>query len=499
MSPWWIVSLALSAPVGPIPVQGMLLDANGAPVTGTQTVTIRLYGPEEASPFVETTAAIAFAGGGFAAEVGGASGPDVSAFASRESLWVTFELNGIESDRVRVGASPLAMVARHAVDAEQLGGLPAERYAAFDEDGGLPLAGADAGCAGGADVGRLRYGPSGFQGCTPDGWRTLAFQEDVDAEVDALISSDNAFAAADQALDGRVSSLESSSSNLTGRVGTLETGASALSGRVTTVETTLSAPAAPVGQVVALLSNTAPSGFLLMNGQTIDKVANPEYADLVTQLQALGFGSGNTATVPNWNDGRVITSSSAALSGGAAALSVGTQATSQNLTVSATGTATIARNQFDTGAMSASGGSWSAGSLPSLSWPTYTVPNHSHSKGDMVAAIGSAGGNIGSLAFEADNAYNGAGCTYTVTGGGMGGCQNGYRNHNTRIYGNTGGWSGDTSRSGGSWSAGSSPSLSWPTYAKSYTGDASGSVSVSGSASMDLRRGLVKYAIRFRS
>jgi hypothetical protein len=120
MSLGLLSSLALAA-TGLIPVQGALVDAGGAPVSGTHTVHVTLWHDDAATtPAWEADQTVAFADGAFATNLS----VDLSLFSLHPDLSLSLRLDGgADSGRVPVGWAPRAA---WAADAGTLGGeLPA--------------------------------------------------------------------------------------------------------------------------------------------------------------------------------------------------------------------------------------------------------------------------------------------------------------------------------------------------------------------------------------
>jgi hypothetical protein len=107
----WLLALAWGATPGLIPVQGVLLNGDGAPRVGTAEVTVRLYADDSAiTPFFDEVISTSFADGAFALSLGAAVGDplDLELFATHPTARMSVEVGGVESARTSIGASPFA-------------------------------------------------------------------------------------------------------------------------------------------------------------------------------------------------------------------------------------------------------------------------------------------------------------------------------------------------------------------------------------------------------
>jgi hypothetical protein len=137
-SMWWsaVFSVAWSLSSVPLPVQGVITDASGAPATGTHEVTFTLVLDEPGGPRAVLSEAldVAFDGGRFSVFLGAAGTPLVPEdLASEHPLTLAISMPGAPpSTPVSVGWSGRAA---WALDAGSLGGTPASGWVAEAETG----------------------------------------------------------------------------------------------------------------------------------------------------------------------------------------------------------------------------------------------------------------------------------------------------------------------------------------------------------------------------
>lgn len=106
-----------------LPVQGVMTDADGAPLHGTRAITVTLDAPGAAvHPIATIPATVAFQDGAFSA----ALPVDLASLANAVDLTVAITVDGVTSAPVEVGWAPLAAWAH---DAGRLGGTPAASWA----------------------------------------------------------------------------------------------------------------------------------------------------------------------------------------------------------------------------------------------------------------------------------------------------------------------------------------------------------------------------------
>lgn len=204
----WISLLAVAAPIGTVPVQGVL-SAPGSLVDGPTPLTLTLRAG--ATVVVHEAQVVHLVGGSFATALGATTGGfDLASLAGADALTLTVTVNGLESPAVPVGWAPRAA---WAADAGRLGGQLASVYAvkgqiawsdldaatippsateAYAAGSGLSLTartfsatgGGAAGsvaltatsldaCPASVSPGTIRYDGAAFQGCTPTGWQPL--------------------------------------------------------------------------------------------------------------------------------------------------------------------------------------------------------------------------------------------------------------------------------------------------------------------------------------
>ncbi len=148
MSCWFAVMSLVSAAElpAPIPVQGWLSDAGGAPLAGTFVADFRIYGDPDLAPEDELWSDdlnVAFDQGRFTAMLGSDAALDANVFASDQPRWLTVSVNGgAESQPILLGYVPFAAFAVRAAsaatadDAAMLGGAA---RAAFVEESELAV------------------------------------------------------------------------------------------------------------------------------------------------------------------------------------------------------------------------------------------------------------------------------------------------------------------------------------------------------------------------
>lgn len=145
-----LASPALAAPPR-VPVQGVLTDADGAPIEGALDVAFALYPDADAAePVWRETQRIAFERGVFAVYLGAVAPLDPSVFDEHRAVWLGIAVDGDEEmSRVEIATAPYAAFAAYAGDAETVGGQGPEAFAAaghrhgWDEIDGIPAALAD--------------------------------------------------------------------------------------------------------------------------------------------------------------------------------------------------------------------------------------------------------------------------------------------------------------------------------------------------------------------
>lgn len=127
----WL-GLAWSAPVA-VPVQGMLSDAGGQPLTGEHALTFRVFRESTSAGEVSSTQTVSFAAGAFAATVS-----LEPTFLANADLMVAITVGGVETTAVPVGWAPRAGFAVEAGNAAQLGGTAAAAF--YRSPSGVPWA-----------------------------------------------------------------------------------------------------------------------------------------------------------------------------------------------------------------------------------------------------------------------------------------------------------------------------------------------------------------------
>ncbi len=125
-----LLALALATPT--IPIAGHLVDAVGAPINGSRSLTFRVYDqPSGGAPLHTETVAVSLGDGAFAASIGASPTLADGFYATHTELWLSVSVGGDpESERVAVARSPFAWHAERASDADLLGGVPPEAYRA---------------------------------------------------------------------------------------------------------------------------------------------------------------------------------------------------------------------------------------------------------------------------------------------------------------------------------------------------------------------------------
>lgn len=104
---WWL-ALAFA---GGIPVQGMMTDAQGAPLDGSSVVVFRLHDGDVVAHLYESTQTVHFAGGGFAAALDGVAS---SLFRDHADVRLSVEVGGVRSPTVALSLAPYAAYASYA-------------------------------------------------------------------------------------------------------------------------------------------------------------------------------------------------------------------------------------------------------------------------------------------------------------------------------------------------------------------------------------------------
>jgi hypothetical protein len=114
-----LAPLVLASP-GPVPIQGLVHSADGAPIQGTRDVTVALWNDETGGTAWSSTAPVTFVDGAFATMLQ----VDLDRFAADPSQWLSIQLVGdAPSERVPVGFAPVAGYALRAGDAATVGQL----------------------------------------------------------------------------------------------------------------------------------------------------------------------------------------------------------------------------------------------------------------------------------------------------------------------------------------------------------------------------------------
>jgi hypothetical protein len=145
---WWLAGwVAFAAPLGELPIQGSISGADGAPLNGSASVRFRLWPSASGGVAVhDATQTLVVSDGVFATALGAGGTLDLALFATNPQTWVSITVDGVESDRVAVGAAPYAAWAHRAGDAGSLGGAAPSEYVrwtnGYTPGAGLTLTGA---------------------------------------------------------------------------------------------------------------------------------------------------------------------------------------------------------------------------------------------------------------------------------------------------------------------------------------------------------------------
>jgi hypothetical protein len=123
-----------------VPFSGILADAASTPLTGAQTVTFTLFdAAENGTPlWTEIQTVSADARGQYAAYLGSSVALPLDIFRAEQARWLEVSVNGRAQPRTMLVAVPYAL---KAMDAETLGGRPADRFLVAGADGRLQTAG----------------------------------------------------------------------------------------------------------------------------------------------------------------------------------------------------------------------------------------------------------------------------------------------------------------------------------------------------------------------
>ena len=139
MRTWtWLVGLAAivlsaapayAAAPGLLPMQGYLVDANGAPIDGATEIVFALYDADtDATPLFEETQSVTIDKGMFTAYVGQVEELDLALFRDQPVLYASMTIDGEELlPRVQLGSVPYAAYAQYcgAVDFADVTNVPA--------------------------------------------------------------------------------------------------------------------------------------------------------------------------------------------------------------------------------------------------------------------------------------------------------------------------------------------------------------------------------------
>jgi len=106
---------AVSGAAETIPVQGLLTDSQGVPLTASVEVTFSLYDTDEGgTPIWQETVAVEVDNGLFSVYLGQAVALDLSLFKDHQELWLGIQVaEDQEMNRVYLGNVPFAAYARH--------------------------------------------------------------------------------------------------------------------------------------------------------------------------------------------------------------------------------------------------------------------------------------------------------------------------------------------------------------------------------------------------
>ena len=115
-----------------IPLQGVLVDADGAPIDGDADVTFRLYTTEtDGVPLFEETQSLMLSDGGFVAYLGDVTSLDLAWFRDNDAIFLSAQVAGDEEmmPRVLLASVPWSGFALYCGDAATLGGASATDFA----------------------------------------------------------------------------------------------------------------------------------------------------------------------------------------------------------------------------------------------------------------------------------------------------------------------------------------------------------------------------------
>lgn len=195
------------------------------------------------------------------------------------------------------------------------------------------------------------------------------------------------------------------------------------------------AVSAPAGTVNPYAGSTAPTGWLLCAGQAVSRTT---YADLFSVVSTT-YGSGDGSTTFNLPDlrGRVIAGEDDM--GGTAA----NRLTSGASGIAGTTLGAVGGNQVHTLTADQSGLKAHSHANTLTGTTTFADTGHSHAgQGSLHALIGATNGDAARIGYNAGGVYANP-STYSIQGGSLLTYQN--FNHNTPVYGSTGGPSSSAS------------------------------------------------------
>jgi microcystin-dependent protein len=195
----------------------------------------------------------------------------------------------------------------------------------------------------------------------------------------------------------------------------------------------------PAGAVSPFAGATAPTGWLLCGGQPVSRAT---YSDLFAAI-GTSYGVGDGSTTFNLPDlrGRVIAGRDMDMTG-VGGNGVQNRLTSTTITSGATGLGNNGGSQTHTLSSDESGIRSHTHSNSLTGTTTFAADGHTHGRGDYHAAVGATNGDAGRIAYQASGVYTNP-STYSVTGGNL--VVNPNFNHNTPVYGTSGGPSGSAS------------------------------------------------------
>jgi hypothetical protein len=139
---------AYAAAPGLLPMQGYLVDADGAPIDGATEIVFALYDADtDATPLFEETQSVTIDKGMFTAYVGQVEELDLALFRDQPVLYASMTIDGEELlPRVQLGSVPYAAYAQYcgAVDFADVTNVPADltdgdRDTTYDAGAGLRL------------------------------------------------------------------------------------------------------------------------------------------------------------------------------------------------------------------------------------------------------------------------------------------------------------------------------------------------------------------------